>query len=90
MTRSQPSTRLSRPGITVGHSPVEIEHRFTVLETVVEDHTDQHVEHRETHAKHESRLSLVEKAILVLAMSVYIMAQDRFPAIASLIKGVIP
>lgn len=90
MTRSQPSTQRLHQGTTGGHSPVEIEHRFTVLETVVEDHTGQHGEHRLTSARHDQRLSLVEKAILVLAMSVYIMAQDRFPAIASLIKGAIP
>lgn len=90
MSRSPPSAQSWRHDTTEGHSPLEIEHRFTVLETVVSDHSEQHDGHRETQSKHDRRLSLVEKAILVLAMSVYIMAQDRFPVIADLIKGVIP
>lgn len=90
MSKSQPSTRRSRHDTTDAHSPLEIEHRFTVLETIVEDHTDQHDGHHKTHAKHDARMSLLEKVVLVLSMSVYIMAQDKFPAIASLVRGAIP
>ena len=72
------------------HSPREIEHRLTSLEWTTEDHGEQHDQHRDTHSKHDQRLSLIERAILGLAGAVYILAQERFPAIAHLIKGILP
>lgn len=69
---------------------METRERVTRLEVISEHHTDQHGSHFETHAKHDQRLSLVEKAILALAGAVYILAQDRFPMVAKLLKGLIP
>ncbi len=69
---------------------IETRERVTRLEVISEHHTDQHGSHFETHAKHDQRLSLVEKAILALAGAVYILAQDRFPVIAKLLKGLLP
>lgn len=69
---------------------METRERVTRLEVISEHHTDQHGSHFETQAKHDQRLSLVEKAILGLAGAVYILAQDRFPMIAKLLKGVLP
>lgn len=69
---------------------METRERVTRLEVISDHHTDQHGSHFETHAKHDQRLSLVEKAILALAGSVYILAQDRFPVIAKLLKGLLP
>ena len=69
---------------------METRERVTRLEVISDHHTDQHGSHFETHAKHDQRLSLVEKAILALAGSVNILAQDRFPMVANLLKGLIP
>ncbi len=69
---------------------METRERVTRLEVISEHHTDQHKSHYKTHTKHNQRLSLVEKAILALAGSVYILAQDRFPVIAKLLKGLLP
>ena len=69
---------------------METRERVTRLEVISDHHTDQHGSHFETHAKHDQRLSLVEKAVLALAGAVYILAQDRFPMVAKLLKGLIP
>lgn len=53
----------------------EIEHRLTVVEVEQERHRD--------------KLSLHEKAILALASSLYVLAQDRFPQIAAVIRGLL-
>ena len=61
------------------HSPshsTEIEHRLTV--------TEQQLDH------HAYRMSLHEKAILALAAGLYVLFQDRFPALAALIRGAMP
>ena len=39
--------------------------------------------------KHRDKLSLHEKAILGLASSLYVLAQDRFPQIAAVIRGLL-
>jgi hypothetical protein len=62
---------------------IDIEHRITSNEHQVETLSDQMEDH-------DRRISLNEKAILGLASAVYILAQDRFPAIAALLRGVIP
>ena len=54
---------------------VEIEHRLTVVEI--------------EQGKHRDKLSLHEKAILGLASSLYVLAQDRFPQIAAVIRGLL-
>ena len=73
-----------------GHHPLEIENRLTHLEHTTDDHSDQHDQHRDTHRHHDQRLSLIERAILGLAGAVYILAQDRFPEIARLLRGILP
>lgn len=70
-----------------GHHPIELENRITHLEHTTADHSDQHDSHRDTQRGHDQRLSLIERAILGLAGAVYILAQEKFPLIASLIKG---
>jgi hypothetical protein len=69
---------------------VDTRERVTRLEVISDQHTNQHGSHFETHAKHDQRLSLVEKAILALAGAVYILAQEKFPVVAHLLKGLIP
>lgn len=69
---------------------VETRERVTRLEVVVDHHTDQHSVHHETQQKYDQRLSLVEKAVLGLAGAVYVLAQDRFPLVAKLLRGLIP
>lgn len=78
-TRSSPS-----------YTDVDTRERVTRLEVISDHHTDQHGSHVETHAKHARRLSLVEKAVLALSGAVYILAQDKFPMVARLLKGLIP
>lgn len=73
-----------------GHSPIEIERRFTIIEKTVEAHQEKHDAHREAHAGHDQRLTFLEKAILALAGCVYILGQEKFPEVASLIKRLIP
>ncbi len=72
------------------HHPVEVEHRFTVLEQTVESHSELHDAHRETQNSHGQRLSLIERAILGAYGSLYILAQDRFPELAALLKRMLP
>lgn len=71
-------------------SEIENERRFTVLEYTVADHSERHDAHQETHTRHDQRLSLIERAILGLYGAVYILAQDRFPEIAKLLRGMLP
>ena len=40
-------------------------------------------------SRHSQKLSLHEKAILGLASSMYVLAQDRFPQIAAVIRGLL-
>lgn len=89
MRNSQRYGTRSFPSYTVSNE-VETRERVTRLEVISDQHTDQIESHSETHAKHDNRLNLVEKAILVLSGAVYILAQDRFPMVARLLKGVIP
>lgn len=62
------------PPPSPSHS-VEIEHRLTVQEQ------------RQDHIAY--RLSLHERAILALAGAIYVLAQDKLPAIAAAIVGVV-
>ena len=72
----------------------ELEHRVTRAESLVERLGEIHEELREDHERvsqaHSEKLSLHEKAILAIAGVLYIMAQDKFPAIAAIIKGFRP
>jgi hypothetical protein len=62
------------------HSTKELENRLTTLEVNSEDHGEE-IE------RHSERLTLHERAILVILGTLYIHAQDKFPAIADLIRG---
>lgn len=64
------------------HSTKELENRLTTLEVNSEDYGDQIDQHSE-------RLTLHERAILAIMGSLYILAQDKFPAIADLIRGLV-
>lgn len=64
------------------HSPphsTEIEHRLTELEVASRD-VD----------RHEKRLNLHEKALLIIGGLLQILMQDKYPAIAKLLKEVLP
>lgn len=78
---------------TPSHSN-ELEHRVTHTEAHIERLREIHDELREDHERatqqHSEKLSLHEKAILAMAGVLYIMAQDKFPAIAAIIKGFRP
>ena len=61
----------------------EAEHRLTHLETTAAIHGDRLDDHHQ-------RMSYLEKAIMTIAGGLYVALQDKFPAIAALIKGLIP
>lgn len=58
------------------HSELETEHRLTTAEKDLE-----HIAYR---------MSLHEKVMVILATGLYVLFQDRFPALAALIKGAMP
>jgi hypothetical protein len=64
------------------HSTKELENRLTTLEVNSEDHG-------ETIDQHSERLTLHERAILGILGTLYILAQDKFPAIADLLRGLV-
>ena len=83
---------------------VEIEHRLTSVETTLEHAQeaceDRHEEGSDTikqvdskhEAKHEAiakRMSLLEKAVLALAAAMQVIAQDKYPALAKAIRGIL-
>ena len=71
----------------------EIEHRLTSIEHNVESLDEAHDEAqeqlKEKHEQLQKRLSLHEKAILALAGFLQILAQDKYPQIAKLIRGIL-
>jgi hypothetical protein len=96
------SWRSSQPQLP-SHS-VEIENRVTTLEVTLEhvqeaseDYHEQASEAiEEVDSKHEAkseaiskRLSIHEKAILLLAGALQIVAQDKYPSIAKIIRGIL-
>jgi hypothetical protein len=64
------------------HSTKELENRLTTLEVNSEDHG-------ETIDDHSERLTLHERAIIGILGALYIMAQDKFPVIADLLRGLV-
>ncbi|WP_296201740.1 hypothetical protein [uncultured Hyphomicrobium sp.] len=64
------------------HSTKELENRLTTLEVNSEDHG-------ETIDHHSERLTLHERAILAILGTLYILLQDKFPAIADLLRGLV-
>ena len=83
----------SRELQTPSHS-LELERRITTVEADAERLREVHDDLREDHERisqqHSDKLSLHEKAILAIASILYIMAQDKFPALAAIIKGFRP
>lgn len=71
-------------------SEIENERRLTILEWVAADHSEKHDAHHETHAKHDDRLSTIEKSILFLYGLMYLVLQKELPAVAQLLKGMLP
>jgi len=72
----------------------ELEHRVTRTEALVERlhevHEDLRTDHEDTKEDHDRRINLQEKAILGIAGILYILAQDKFPQIAALVKSLHP
>ncbi len=68
----------------------ETEHRLTQLEATASHHQDHHDEHFETTDRHRDRLNTHERVLLLLAGMLSIVLQDKFPAIAAMIKGTMP
>ena len=72
----------------------EVEHRLTVVETLQAERREANevlqdaVEARLT--AHDRRLNLHEKAILGLGALLQVLMQDKYPALAALIKGLMP
>lgn len=64
------------------HSTQEIEHRLTVLEETSDDHDSRH-------EGHKAKLALHERAILGILGLLFILAQDKMPAIAAVIRGLL-
>lgn len=62
------------PSPQPSHS-TEVEHRLTKLET--------------QGSAHQAKLTLHEKAILAIASALYVVAQEKFPMIAGVIRGML-
>lgn len=72
------------------HSPIDIEHRLTSLEAIAEHHGDLHEERESSHKTLEKRIALHEKAILVILGALNVLLQDKYPALAGMIRGFLP
>ncbi len=55
----------------------------------MEHHSEQHDAHRETQSAHGQRISFLEKVILALAGAIFIIAQEKFPEVAALLKRIL-
>lgn len=78
------------PSMHSGHSTRELEHRLTQLEDEKEASREQREELYEIAEEHRNKLTLHEKAILMIVGSLSILLQDKLPGLASLVKGLIP
>lgn len=82
----------------------EIEHRLTKVEHeqesaseineqrhegLIEKHDELLARMKRKHEQVSKRLSLHEKAILALATALQVLAQDKYPAIAKAIRGIL-
>lgn len=81
---------LERPQDHGFHSTKEIEHRLTRLEDEREASRTQREELYEIAEDHRKKLTLHEKAILMIVGSLSILLQDKLPGLASILKGLIP
>jgi hypothetical protein len=62
---------------------------LTTLEVTTIQHKDQHEQYHETHSKHRDRLDWHERAIIGILGLLYILMQDKFPAVAKIIRQLI-
>lgn len=72
------------------HSPIDLERRLTSLEDAAAAHQKLHEEHKETSGKLRDRMSWHERAILGIIGVIQILAQEKYPALVKLLKGVGP
>lgn len=77
-----------------GHDPIEVEHRLTALHGDVKGlHGDVQSLREESDERHGSmsrRMSLVEKAIVGILVVLQVLLQDKWPALAALLKELRP
>jgi len=77
-----------------GHDPIELEHRLTTLHGDVKSlHSDVRSleeESAERHDKMSRRMSFLEKAIVGILMVLQVLLQDKWPALAALLKELRP
>jgi len=71
------------------HSPIDLEHRLTSLESTTEQHGELHEESDRQISAHDRRLNLHEKAILGIFALLQVLMQDKYPALAEAIKKVV-
>lgn len=70
-----------------GHTTREIEHRFTAMEAFSEtSKADQKQLHKIVES-HTEKLTLHERVLLGLLIALATLLQDKFPQLASLLKG---
>lgn len=74
-----PSTAIERQ--------IRAEARIDRLEEIHDELREDHEQVRDSHA---DKLSLHEKTILGICGVIYILAQDKFPALAAILKGLHP
>lgn len=60
------------------------------IERLWEIHDELREDHEQVRDSHADKLSLHEKAILGICGVIYILAQDKFPALAAILKGLHP
>ena len=72
------------------HSTKELEHRLTLLEDAREASLEERGELYKITDQHREKLTLHEKAILLILGAMGIFMQDKFPAIAAMLKKAIP
>ncbi|MEQ1923849.1 MAG: hypothetical protein ABL952_15195 [Pyrinomonadaceae bacterium] len=72
------------------HGTKELEHRLTELEVTQGQHGEHHEEHFQIHERHLLKLNLLERALLGVMMTLFILLQDKLPGVANFLKGLIP
>lgn len=72
------------------HSPIELERRMTTQQIELEYLRDSHEELAEEVGAVRKKMALHEKAILGILGVLQILMQDKYPAIAALLKGLTP
>ena len=73
-----------------GHSPIEIERRLTEQRLSHEYLKEDHEELQERFSAMSKRMALHEKAILGILGLLQVVLQDKYPALAALLKSLTP